>query len=125
MKKQNGLMYAVMRYGKKMYVPDRGDLVWVDFNPTKGREQAKVRPALVISPQSYNQKTNLAIMCPITSVQKGYPFEVVVTEKKVSGVILSDHVRSLDWKARNTKFIVKAKPKIVQEVQAKLLLLIK
>lgn len=108
-----------------MYVPDRGDLVWVDFNPTKGREQAKVRPALVISPQSYNQKTNLAIMCPITSVQKGYPFEVVVTEKKVSGVILSDHVRSLDWKARNTKFIVKAKPKIVQEVQAKLLLLIK
>ena len=109
---------------KKLYIPDRGDLVWVDFNPTRGREQAKVRPAIVVSPKSYNQKTNLAIMCPITSVQKGYPFEVEVNEKEVSGVVLSDHVRSLDWKVRNTKFIVKAKPKVIQEVQTKLLLLI-
>lgn len=108
----------------KVYIPDRGDLVWVDFNPTRGREQAKVRPAIVVSPKSYNQKTSLAIMCPITSVQKDYPFEVVVSDKKVSGVILSDHVRSLDWKARNAKFISKAKPSVMTEVQTKLGLLI-
>ena len=109
---------------KKQYVPDRADLVWVDFNPTKGREQAKVRPAIVVSPKSYNQKTGLAIMCPITSAQKGYPFEVEVKDKKVAGVILSDHVRSLDWKARNTKLIAKAKEGVISEVQTKLLLLI-
>ncbi len=109
----------------KQYVPDTGDLVWVDFNPAKGREQAKVRPAIVISPKNYNQKTNLAIMCPITSVQKGYPFEVEVKDKKVAGVILSDHVRSLDWKARNVKHIAKAKPSVLSEVQTKLLLLLK
>jgi len=108
----------------KNYIPDRGDLVWIDLNPTKGREQAKVRPALVISPKAYNQKTDLAIMCPITSKQKGYPFEVVVDEKKIVGVVLSDHVRSLDWKVRNVKFITKAQAKVVQEVQAKLLLLV-
>ena len=94
---------------KKLYVPDSGDLVWVDLNPTKGKEQAKVRPAIVLSPKSYNQKTGLAIMCPITSVEKGYPFEVVVSETKVTGVILSDHVRSLDWSVRNIKFIIKDK----------------
>ena len=109
---------------KSSYIPDRGDLVWVDLDPTKGREQAKVRPALVVSPKSYNQKTNLALMCPVTSVQKGYPFEVAVTDKKVSGVILSDHVRSLDWKARNAQLIVKAKASVLAEVQAKLLLLV-
>ncbi|MEK7639352.1 MAG: endoribonuclease MazF [Patescibacteria group bacterium] len=109
---------------KKSYIPDRGDLVWVDLNPTKGREQAKVRPAMVISPKTYNQKTGLAIMCPITSVSKRYPFEVMVNDKKVSGVVLSDHVRSLDWKARNVKYITKAKVGIVVEVQTKLGLLI-
>jgi mRNA interferase MazF len=110
---------------KKYYVPDRGDLVWIDLNPTKGREQTKTRPALVISPKIYNQKTDMAIMCPITSVQKGYPFEVVVKEKKISGVILADQVRSLDWKVRKTRFITKAKSNILQEVQTKLLLLIR
>lgn len=108
----------------KTYIPDRGDLVWVDLNPTKGREQAKVRPAIVVSPKNYNQKTNLALMCPVTSVQKGYPFEVAVKDKKVSGVVLADHVRSLDWKARNVKFIARAKSKVMQEVQTKLLLLV-
>lgn len=108
----------------KTFIPERGDLVWVDLNPTRGREQAKVRPAIVISPKNYNQKTNLAILCPITSVQKGYPFEVAVNDKNVSGVILADHVRSLDWKARNATLIARAKSKVVQEVQTKLLLLI-
>lgn len=108
----------------KTYIPGRGDLVWVDLNPTKGRKQAKVRPAIVISPKNYNQKTNLTIVCPITSVAKGYPFEVAVIDKKVSGVILADHVRSLDWKARNVTFIAKAKSHVIQEVQTKLLLLV-
>ena len=106
------------------FIPDRGDLVWVDLNPTKGREQSKVRPAIVLSPKSYNQKTNLALMCPVTSVQKGYPFEVAVKDKKVTGVILADHVRSLDWSARNVKFAAKAKPKVIDEVQTKLRLLL-
>lgn len=109
---------------KKLYIPDRGDLVWIDLNSTKGREQAKVRPALVLSPKTYNQKTNLAIMCPITSVIKGYPFEVAVKDKKVSGVILADHVRSLDWKARKAKFVTKAKANVITEVKTKLLLLL-
>ena len=108
----------------KAYVPDRGDLVWIDLNPTKGREQAKVRPAIVVSPKKYNQRTNLALLCPITSVQKGYPFEVAVNHKQVSGVVLADHVRSLDWSARNVQYIAKAKPNVTQEVQTKLLLLI-
>lgn len=108
----------------KHYIPGRGDLVWFDLNPTKGREQAKTRPAIVLSPKSYNQKTNLALMCPITSVQKGYPFEVPVQTKKVSGVILADHVRSLDWQSRNTKYIAKAKPVALKEVRTKLSLLV-
>ena len=108
----------------KTYVPNRGDLVWIDLNPTRGREQAKVRPAIVISPKNYNQATSLAIMCPITSVHKGYPFEVEVKDKKVSGVVLADHVRSLDWRVRNVKFIAKAKPSVISEVQTKLLLIV-
>lgn len=108
----------------RRYVPDRGDLVWIDLNPTKGREQAKVRPALVVSPKSYNQKTSLAIMCPVTSVSKDYPFEVKISEGEVTGVVLSDHVRSLDWKVRNVKLIGKVKSKVISEVQTKLLLLI-
>ena len=108
----------------KVYIPDRGDLVWIDLNPTKGKEQAKVRPAIVVSPKVYNQKVGLAIMCPVTSVAKGYPFEVETKDKNTTGVILSDRVRSLDWKARNLKFIAKAKPSVIQEVQTKLLLLI-
>lgn len=110
---------------KKDFIPRRGDLVWVDLNPKKGKQQAKVRPAIVVSPQPYNEKSSLALMCPITSVQKGYPFEVSVKDTKVSGVILADHIRSLDWRVRNTKFIAKAKPGVIAEVQAKLLLLIK
>jgi mRNA interferase MazF len=109
---------------KKPYVPNRGDIVWVDLNPTLGREQAKTRPAIIVSPRSYNQKTGLALMCPVTSVQKEYPFEVMIKTSKVTGVILSDHIRSLDWRARNVTFIVKAKPALTQEVQTMLKLLI-
>jgi mRNA interferase MazF len=109
---------------EKHYVPNRGDLVWVDLNPTKGKEQAKVRPALVLSPKSYNQKVGLAIMCPITSVEKKYPFEVLINNKSISGVVLADHVRSLDWKCRKVTFIAKIKPTELEVVINKLLLLI-
>lgn len=67
---------------KKSYSPHQGDVVWVDFNPAKGREQAKVRPAIIVSPKSYNRKTSLAILCPIASIEKGYPFEVRIAGKK-------------------------------------------
>jgi mRNA interferase MazF len=89
---------------KAPYVPDRGDLVWTDFNPQAGREQAGKRPALVLSPKLYNAKTGLAVMVPITSQVKGYPFEVPVRTKEIEGVALSDHLKNLDWRARGVRF---------------------
>ncbi len=83
------------------YCPKRGDVVWISFNPQAGQEQAGHRPALVLSPQSYNRKVGLAILCPITSQVKGYPFEVgIPAGLKVSGAVLSDQLKSMDWKAR-------------------------
>lgn len=91
--------------GSGSYVPDRGDVVWLNFTPQSGREQAGHRPALVISPKSYNQKVGLALFCPITSHVKGYPFEVALpTGFSVSGAVLSDHIKSLDWKTRKAEF---------------------
>ncbi len=87
------------------YVPERGDIVWLTFTPQAGHEQAGRRPALVLSPKAYNGKVGLAIFCPVTSQIKGYPFEVVIPQGlAVSGVILSDQVKSLDWKARKAEF---------------------
>ena len=83
-------------------VPGRGDVVWLDFTPQSGHEQAGRRPALVLSPRAYNDKVGLAIVCPITNQQKGYPFEVDIPDGHgVTGVILADQVKSLDWRARN------------------------
>ena len=83
-------------------VPERGDVVWLDFTPQRGHEQAGRRPALVLSPRAYNDKVGLAIVCPITGQKKGYPFEVDIPDGHgVTGVILADQVRSLDWRARN------------------------
>lgn len=110
---------------KKDYIPDRGDLVWVNLNPQKGREQKGKRPALVLSPKIYNSKTGLALMCPVTSRAKGYPFEVSLGKSKIKGVILSDQIRTLDWQKRKTFFIGKARDEAVIEVQQKLLLLLK
>jgi mRNA interferase MazF len=98
-----------------IYVPDRGDIVWLQFNPQSGHEQAGKRPALTLSPKSYNQKVGLAIFCPITSHQKGYPFEVKVDSHKISGVILADQVKSLDWRKREAEFIVRASSEVVNE----------
>lgn len=106
------------------YVPDRGDIVWLNFTPQAGHEQRGTRPAIIISPKIYNKKTNLALCCPITSNVKGYPFEVVVKGKKIDGVILSDHLKNLDWKAREIKFIEKASQSVLSECIEKLSTLI-
>ncbi len=106
------------------YIPNRGDVVWLNFTPQAGHEQRGKRPALVISPSEYNKKTGLAICCPITSNIKGYPFEVEIKGKKINGAVLSDHIKNLDWKAREIKFIEKAKADVVSEVIAKISVLI-
>lgn len=88
------------------YVPHRGDVVWISLNPQAGHEQAGRRPALVLSPAAYNGKVGLAILCPITNQIKGYPFEVVVPDGlAITGAILSDQVKSLDWRARDAELI--------------------
>ena len=88
------------------YIPDRGDVVWITLNPQAGHEQAGRRPALVLSPSAYNGKVGLALLCPVTNQLKGYPFEVVIPDGlKISGAVLSDQVKSLDWKARRAEFV--------------------
>jgi mRNA interferase MazF len=101
-----------------IYVPDKGDIVWLQFDPQAGHEQAGRRPALTISPKSYNQKTGLGIFCPITSHEKGYPFEVKIMISKIQGVILVDQIKSLDWKIRKAEFIQKVKPEVLADVLA-------
>jgi mRNA interferase MazF len=107
------------------YVPEKGDVVWLDFNPQTGHEQAGRRPAIVISPTGYNQKVGLALFCPITNQTKGYPFEVTIPKNKnITGVILSDQLKSLDWRARNVEFIAKLPDSVVEEVLKKLKILL-
>ena len=106
------------------YAPDKGDIVWLDFEPRTGSEITKTRPALVISPKKYNSKTNLAIMMPITSQKKEYPFEIDLVTEKVKGVILCDQIRSLDWKARNAKKITKVSQEVLTSVLNKVMLLL-
>lgn len=99
------------------YIPERGDIVWLMFNTKRGHEQAGHRPALVISPKSYNTKTGLALFCPITTKIKGYPFEVRINAgDKIDGAVLCDQIKSLDWRAREASFITGAPPNIVAEV---------
>ncbi len=108
------------------YVPDSGDIVWLSFNPQSGHEQSGRRPALVISPLIYNEKTGLAIFCPITSKVKGYPFEVKIPDNlEITGVILSDQVKSLDWKTRKAEFICKLPKFALRETQNKISTLLK
>jgi mRNA interferase MazF len=107
------------------YVPSRGDLVYLDFDPTKGHEQRGHRPAFVLSPRSYNAKSSLALFMPITKQQKGYPFEVLLPpELQIQGVILADQIKCLDWKVRGVQFVESVPESVVEEVQAKIELLI-
>lgn len=101
---------------QETYIPERGDIVWMDFNPQLGHEQRGRRPALTISFYEYNEKIGLGLFCPITSKIKGYPFEVEVIGKKINGCILSDQIKSLDWRVRNIEFLEKAEKEIVDEV---------
>ena len=103
------------------YFPERGDAVWVSFDPQPGHEQAGRRPALVLSPSAYNRRVGLAVFCPITSQIKGYPFEVVIPAGLgVTGAVLSDQVKSLDWQARNAELICSLPEEIVSQVLQKL-----
>ena len=107
------------------YIPDRGDAIWLDFDPQTGREQAGRRPALVLSPSAYNRKSGLALVCPITSQAKGYPFESVVPHGlPIQGVVLSDQVRCLDWQKRHAKLIARIPEILLQDVTAKLAVLL-
>jgi len=107
------------------YVPARGDIIWLDFTPQTGHEQAGRRPAFVISPKSYNQKVGLGLFCPITNQIKNYPFEVRIPNNlNISGVVLSDQIKSLDWKARNAEFICNLDEVTIDEVLVKIQVLI-
>ena len=88
------------------YIPQRGDVVWLTFDPHAGHEQAARRPAVVVSPRAYNEKVGLALFCPVTSKRKGYPYEVEIPPgQPIDGMILSDQLKSLDWRARKAEHI--------------------
>ena len=107
------------------YTPARGDVIWLSFNPQSGHEQSGHRPAIVVSPKEYNEKAGLALCCPITSRVKDYPFEVrIIIKNKIDGVILSDQIKSLDWKERQAKYIAAAPKETLNETVEKLGLLI-
>jgi mRNA interferase MazF len=105
----------------RRYVPSRGDMVWIAMSPHAGHEQAGRRPALVLSPAAYNGKVGLALLCPVTGRAKGYPFEVAVPQGlEVTGVVLSDQVKCLDWQARRAEFICRLPDAVTFDVLAKL-----
>ena len=105
----------------RRYVPNRGDAVWISFDPRAGHEQAGRRPAVVLSPEAYNGKVGLAILCPITNQIKGYPFEVAIPpDYQVGGVVLADQAKSLDWRARKAEFICALPQAVILEVLDKL-----
>lgn len=103
------------------YVPQRGDAVWITLTPQTGHEQTGRRLAVVVSPRAYNAKVGLALLCPITSQIKGYPFEVVIPQGlRVSGAVLSDQVKSLDWQARQAEFICPLPVQTIDEILQKI-----
>lgn len=109
----------------KTYIPERGDIVWINFNPQLGHEQKGRRPAIIISHKSYNQKVGLALFCPITSKVKNYSFEVNIEIDQIKSAILSDQIKSLDWTTRDIAFIGKLGNEIIELVIERIELLIK
>jgi mRNA interferase MazF len=101
----------------KPYVPDTGDIVWLNFDPHAGREQGRRRPALVLTDLAYNRSSGLAIVCPLTSRRKPYPFALPVTVDNVEGAVLVDHLKSADLQARNVSFHSKADPALLNRVR--------
>ncbi len=121
MLRRTGEGLKVPKPGERSYIPERGHLVWLWFTPQAGREQAGRRPGLVLSPGTYNARAGLAVVCPIMSQVKGYPFEVALPPAlAISGVVLADHVRSLDWQARRVEFAGIAPAEVVREVTEKI-----
>lgn len=102
------------------FVPDRGDIVWLDFSPSTGHEHTGRRPAITLSPLKYNRLTGLGLFCPITSKEKGYPFEVLLPKTpQVAGIVLADQIRSLDWRARRAALIHRAPNSVTEEILEK------
>ena len=99
------------------YIPERGDIVWFDFSPQVGHEQAGTRPALVISPRIYNERSGMMLACPITSKIKSYPFEVRLKTKKMDGVVLADQIKNVDWRVRKPAYGEKASAAVLSETQ--------
>lgn len=106
------------------YIPDRGDIIWIDFGPGTGHEQTGKRPAIVLSALSYHKRSSLLIACPITSKTKGYPFEVPIKVGKIDGTILVDQVKALDWHNRKIGYGGKTKPMTTKRASALLRVLI-
>jgi mRNA interferase MazF len=113
--RQGSLVEATARY-----VPQQGDFVSLNFDPQSGHEQAGRRPALVLSPSIYNQRSGMAIVCPVTNTVRGYPFEVATSGNRVSGVILTDQIKSVDWRARKATFIARCPKDALDQAQAKI-----
>lgn len=107
-----------------MFIPERGDVVWLNFEPQKGREIQKTRPAVVLSPSKYNLKSGLALFAPITSQIKGYPFEVVISSQQINGAVLCDQVRSMDWRARKVAKLFSLDKSITESILSKIKLLL-
>ena len=108
----------------KNYVPEAGDIVWMDFDPQLGKEQARRRPALVLTDQAYNRASGLALVCPLTSRRKPYPFALPTVVDDVEGAVLVDHLKSMDWSARKASFHSKAEPALLSKVRAYLAVLL-
>jgi mRNA interferase MazF len=106
--------------GTRPYVPEAGDIVWLEFDPQAGHEQAGHRPALVLSPAAYNVKKGLMVCCPLSTKVKGYPFEVLTQVDGQEGVVLSDQVKSLDWRVRKAKKKGTVEEEVLQDVRAKI-----
>lgn len=106
--------------GTRPYVPEAGDIVWLEFDPQAGHEQAGHRPALVLSPAAYNVKKGLMVCCPLSTKAKGYPFEVLTQVDGQEGVVLSDQVKSLNWRVRKAKKKGTVQEEVLQDVRAKI-----
>ena len=106
------------------YVPDAGDIAWLDFDPQAGREQAKRRPALVLTDRDYNRASGLVVVCPVTSRRRAYPFSLPIVVDKVEGAVLVDHLKSMDWGVRNIAFHSKADPALVSRVRSYIVVLL-
>ncbi len=115
----------MVRKSGRPHAPDRGEVIWLDFDPQAGHEQAGRRPALVLSPAAYNRPSGLALLCPITSKPKGYPYEVAIPAGlPVAGVVLADQVKNLDWRERRSALLGRVPAEVVEDVLEKLLTLL-